>query len=231
MYPLDEEELKQLLEDISLLEQEEESEGQLRRVSIVQIEAAGDAGCSESKAVGWLHTNGISSALSTYAYKIIQIPVNAVSTLIVLPLANISSKLVGADTMQAALNILNRLSFCESKEPELEGCAALLRDIILSQEKTMFYTMTMASAAPSPDKDVTKKTVPNLKWKCALSLSRSQNVIHRANYNSPTYYKFTYLGDFDVDKQISENITIDNSSIGSRAGPNKSSPVRIYINS
>ncbi len=38
----------------------------------------------------------------------------------------------------------------------------LLRELVLSQQKTMFYTVTVSSTPPSL-KDITKKIAPNLK--------------------------------------------------------------------
>lgn len=238
---LDDSEIRQLLEDISAAGAPDEC-GELRRVSVIVGECSGDqrrvsviqveetSEAPGSCAHSWLDT----SILTSYAYSLIQLPVYAVNTLIVIPLANISTKIVGEERMQSAISILQRLSFLEPKEPELEGCATLLRDLILSQEKTMFYTMTMASTPKSTE--LVKKPMPNLKWKCALSLSRSQTVIHRANSNSNSYYTFTYLGDYEVDANNPPG------KGGEGASPKdclrsvikkgkEPSPVKIYINS
>jgi len=235
-------EIRQLLEDISADENlggEGGGEADPRRVSVILGEIPSDPRRVSVIQVekrctapgGWLDT----ATITSYALSLLQFPVYAVSTLIVIPLANISSKLVGEQNMQAAISILQRLAFLDAKEePEIEGCGTLLRDLILSQEKTMFYTMTMATNTPI-NKEVVKKPLPNLKWKCALSLSRSQTVIHRTNTNSPSYYTFTYLGDIDVDNNSSSpttrsSITKDKlrPMLKKRSDP---SPVKIYINS
>jgi hypothetical protein len=42
--------------------------------------------------------------------------------------------------------------------------AGLLRELVLSQQKTMFYTVTVSSSPPSPSlADITRKIAPNLK--------------------------------------------------------------------
>jgi len=235
MQSLDQQEIQQLLADINFNGGEELDTP--RRVSVIKVEK------TEVPNSGgyWLNNNGLTSTITSYAYSLIQFPVYAVSSLVVIPLANISSKLVGEHTMQSAISILQRLSFVESKEPELEGCAHLLRDLILSQEKTMFYTMTMSTTSTTNTNQNITKTLPNLKWKCALSLSRSQTVIHRANTNSSSYYTFTYLGDFDIDNQRDQNHPLTNKSMKAITNKNKGttsrntsaeqSPIQIYINS
>ena len=64
--------------------------------------------------------------------------------------------------------------------------AGLLRELVLSQQKTMFYTVTVSSVAPSV-RDITRKIAPNLKvtsssccscdWFNLLFVAASPNVL------------------------------------------------------
>lgn len=123
--------------------------------------------------------------------------------------------------MQSALSALYKFVNPSSPTAAESGCAGLLRDLVLAQERTMFYTVTLNPTPPqSASHGITKQISPNLKWQCASALSRSQSVLQRTNSNSMQYYTFTYLGEMELpSNDVSVKVQKDYS------------PVRIYINS
>jgi len=154
------------------------------------------------------------------------------SPLLLVPLVQDSLKpLIGG--MQSALTTLfshlgvSPSTSSSSSSASEYGCAGLLRELVLSQQKTMFYTVTVSSTPPSL-KDITKKIAPNLKWQCACALSRSQSVIKRTNNNSTRYYTITYMGDLDTECSSASQESLTGSE---REKEKDYSPVRIYIKS
>jgi len=150
----------------------------------------------------------ISSSVSTY------LEYSPLFTLVVFPVAQFITGTVfkrsPLDRMQSALSAIYSLVYPRSASgtPLESGCAGLLKELVLAQEKTMFYTVTVNAALPT--KDLPKKPSPNLKWQCASALSRSQSVIQRTNSNSALYYTLTFLGDFDsssIESSISNQQT------------------------
>lgn len=133
--------------------------------------------------------------------------------------------------MQSALNALYNFAVpraVSGSSSLLEtGCSGLLRDLVLNQERTMFYTATLTPATTEATEPV-HKISPNLKWQCACTLSRSQSVIRRTNSNSSQYYTITYMPESDLSLS---NLSLDSQSSLGSDGEMEFSPVRIYINS
>jgi len=113
-----------------------------------------------------------------------------------------------------------------SQKNERRAVAGGLRDLVMEQHRTLFYTVTISTPPPSPSERhlqmapaLKEKT---LKWQCATSLSKSQSVISRTNSNSNLYYTLAFLGEGEGPGQDGYRLR----GVG-REGA--SSPVRIYI--
>jgi len=120
-----------------------------------------------------------------------------------------------------------------SQKSEGKAIAGGLRDLVMEQHRTLFYTVTIStppSAAASPAPPAAERHLliapalkeKTLKWQCATSLSKSQSVISRTNSNSNLYYTLAFLGDGEESQREGYRLR----GVG-REGA--SSPVRIYI--
>merc|ERR1712106_287396 len=95
-----------------------------------------------------------------------------------------------------------------------ENMSSMMRELVMEQQRTMFYTVTMApTQQKTKDSKRTLTLNPSLKWQCASSLSKSHTVLTRTNSNSPQYYTFTYMEEDDsqaTEKKLScVKISID----------------------
>jgi len=93
---------------------------------------------------------------------------------------------------------LSLLGLTGNRKPKSESTAIAggLRDLVMEQHRTLFYTVTIstppaAAANPTPPSAERQLLVApalkekTLKWQCATSLSKSQSVISRTNRLCP----------------------------------------------
>merc|ERR1712020_571310 len=72
-----------------------------------------------------------------------------------------------------------------------EQVAGLLRELVVQQHRTMFYTVTVAGC-PSPPPDHSQHT-PALQWQLASSLVHSRGLAQRTERAAPAYYSLAFL--------------------------------------
>jgi len=121
-----------------------------------------------------------------------------------------------------------------NQKSEGKAIAGGLRDLVMEQHRTLFYTVTISTppSSPAPLRPASpaerqllmapalkEKT---LKWQCATSLSKSQSVISRTNSNSNLYYTLAFLGE-------GEGTCHEGYRLRGVGREGASSPVRIYI--
>lgn len=104
------------------------------------------------------------------------------------------------------------------------GCTGMLKDVLMNQHRTMFYTATLTPLQPE-----VKPTPPtaNLKWKCACTLTSTQSVMERTKNNSPNYYQLTFIEEGGPGGAARGS---EEKSRGGHRGK-EYSPVKIYIKS
>merc|ERR1712106_488650 len=92
-------------------------------------------------------------------------------------------------------SIINILGLSESPSTSsTENMSSMMRELVMEQQRTMFYTVTMAPTQQKiKDSKIHLTLNPSLKWQCASSLSKSHTVLTRTNSNSPQYYTFTFM--------------------------------------
>jgi len=130
---------------------------------------------------------------------------------------------------------LSLLGLTGNRKPKSESTAIAggLRDLVMEQHRTLFYTVTIstppaAAANPTPPSAERQLLVApalkekTLKWQCATSLSKSQSVISRTNSNSNLYYTLAFLGEGD-------GTSHEGCRVRGVGRDGASSPVRIYI--
>jgi len=128
---------------------------------------------------------------------------------------------------------LTLLGITGNRKPKSESTAIAggLRDLVMEQHRTLFYTVTISTpptASPTPPAAERQLLIAptlkekTLKWQCATSLSKSQSVISRTNSNSNLYYTLAFLGEGEGGCHEGYRLR----GVG-REGA--SSPVRIYI--
>jgi len=127
---------------------------------------------------------------------------------------------------------LTLLGLTGNRNQKSEGSAIAggLRDLVMEQHRTLFYTVTISAPPASPPPPASERQLlmaptlkeKTLKWQCATSLSKSQSVISRTNSNSNLYYTLAFLGEGEGGCQEGYRLR----GVG-REGA--SSPVRIYI--
>jgi len=76
----------------------------------------------------------------------------------------------------------------------VEQLTVLVKQLVMDQHRTMFYTVTLSTTPPLPT-SIPKRRTEHLKWQFASSVCKSQAVIKRSNTNCPTYYSITFMGE------------------------------------
>ena len=92
----------------------------------------------------------------------------------------------------------------------VEQLTILVKQLVMDQHRTMFYTVTLSTTPPLPTY-IPRRHTENLKvaqvvvmgwfylfpfqWQYATSVCKSQAVIKRSNTNCPTYYSITFMGE------------------------------------
>jgi len=128
-----------------------------------------------------------------------------------------------------------------NQKSEGRAIASGLRDLVMEQHRTLFYTVTISTppSSPAPLRPASPAASPaspaerqllmapalkekTLKWQCATSLSKSQSVISRTNSNSNLYYTLAFLGE-------GEGTCHEGYRLRGVGREGASSPVRIYI--
>jgi len=121
-----------------------------------------------------------------------------------------------------------------NQKSEGKAIAGGLRDLVMEQHRTLFYTVTISTppSSPAPLRPASPaerqlQMAPalkekTLKWQCATSLSKSQSVISRTNSNSNLYYTLAFLGE-------GEGTCHEGYRLRGVGRDGASSPVRIYI--
>merc|ERR1719513_221780 len=92
-------------------------------------------------------------------------------------------------------SILNILGLSQTDSTtSSQDMSSMMRELVMDQQRTMFYTVTMTPDTTDDKTQDNKRTVtPSLKWQCASSLTKSHKVLNRTNINSPSYYTLTFM--------------------------------------
>merc|ERR1711881_159490 len=103
------------------------------------------------------------------------------------------SSLIAHRPLASILTILHAslAALLPSQNVPDEQVAGLLRELVVQQHRTMFYTVTVAGC-PSPRPDHSQHT-PALQWQLASSLVHSRGVAQRTERTAPAYYSLAFL--------------------------------------
>jgi len=82
----------------------------------------------------------------------------------------------------------------------MEQLTILVKQLVMDQHRTMFYTVTLSTTPPLPAA-IPRRHTENLKWQYATSVYKSQAVIKKSNINCPTYYSITFMGEMDEEDE------------------------------
>merc|ERR1711936_1063955 len=103
------------------------------------------------------------------------------------------SSLIAHRPLASILTILHAslAALLPSQNVPDEQVAGLLRELVVQQHRTMFYTVTVAGR-PSPRPYHSQHT-PALQWQLASSLVHSRGVAQRTERTAPAYYSLAFL--------------------------------------
>jgi len=104
------------------------------------------------------------------------------------------SSLINQRPLASILTILHAslAALIPSQNVPEDQVAGLLRELVVQQHRTMFYTATVAGCSTSTSDDQSPHT-PALQWQLASSLVHSRGVAARTERAAPAYYSLAFL--------------------------------------
>jgi len=104
------------------------------------------------------------------------------------------SSLIAQRPLASILTILHAslAALLPSHNVPEEQVAGLLRELVVQQHRTMFYTVTVAGC-PAPPPDRSSQHTSALQWQLASSLVHSRGLAQRAERAAPAYYSLAFL--------------------------------------